>query len=207
MERPIRCEVDDVTARLATLAVTLPALQEPVWQGYLERMRLTPSHPKTYAGYVMWAETIATLRDVLRPLGWTPSSQHNFELVVNEAKKLAIAVVTGNDGTGLRDRHPSNKCPKGVITSNAITANQLALFPGMRAERGGDHQFPTWVLLIHNDETEMRSELSLPFAISEEYITSWKERIILPALPYDDDILAVPTNDSPDIDIKIARRS
>jgi hypothetical protein len=67
---------------------------------------------------------------------------------------------------------------------------------------------PTWLLLFFADEKELRAaELSLPVNMDcEGHVSTWRERIILPALPTDP-VLTLPESDfGPDVDIKIARK-
>jgi len=56
-------------------------------------------------------------------------------------------------------------------------------------------------------EDEFRVELSLPDAIADGRITSWAERVILPAFPRDDDRLAGLVADSDEsVVVEVIRR-
>lgn len=195
--------------RLSQLGIPFTALSEAVWQGYLARTRMTANHPKIAPGVMMWAETVAVLRDQLRPDGWIKSDQGNYELTVNPAEDLAIVVVTGDEATGMVNATPSNKCPKGANTKSIIETNsQLDMFSELllESEKTQD-QAMTWVLLIHLARNQVRYELSLPSAISEGKINGWKERIILPAMAVDDDAIEIQIPDLPDIDISIKKKA
>ena len=156
----------------------------------------------------MWAETIAVLREQLRPEGWIKSDKGNYELAVNEKEGLAIVVTTGDDATGMVGATPSNKCPKGINTSEAVeTNNQQDMFsellPAMEEVPG----LTTWVLLIHLAANEVRCELSLPSSISRGKINGWKERVILPSLPLDSDSVEIDLPDLPDIEVPIKKKA
>ena len=69
--------------RLSQLGIPLAVLTESVWQGYLARARTTANHPRIARGFIMWAETVAVLREQLRPEGWVKSDKGNYELAVN----------------------------------------------------------------------------------------------------------------------------
>lgn len=199
---------DKAIDRLSQLGVPLGALTESAWQGYLARTRTTTNHPKISRGIIMWAEAVAVLREQLRSDGWTKSDKGNYELVVNEADGLAILVTTGDDATGRLGCSPSNKSPKGVNTVDAVEANnQLDMFSELLPSTEDLQIYTTWVLLIHLAPSELRSELSLPTSISNGKINGWKERIILPALPLDDDSVEIGIPDLPDIEVPIKKKA
>lgn len=194
--------------RLSELGIPLTALTESVWQGYLARARTTANHPCIARGIIMWAETVAVLREHLRSEGWVKTDKGNYELVVNEKDGLAIVVTTGDEATGMVGSEPSNKCPKGVNTVEAVeTNNQLDMFsellPTVREIQG----ITTWVLLMNLAKNEVRCELSLPSSISNGKINGWKERIILPSMPLEDDSVEIQVPDLPDIEVPIKKKA
>lgn len=199
---------DKAIDRLSQLGVPLTVLSEAVWQGYLARARTTANHPRIARGIIMWAETVAVLREQMRSEGWIKSDKGNYELVVNEKDNLAIVVTTGDAGTGIVGASPSNKCPKGMNTIEAVETNiQMDMFsellPAVEEFKG----LATWVLLIHLTKNEVRSELSLPSSISSGKINGWKERIILPNMPLDDDSVEIELPDLPDIEVSIKKKA
>lgn len=207
MSLKIHSEVLDVHTRLQQLGLSVAVLREVVQRGYLSRTRLTANHPRVFFGYAMWAETVAALRDNLRPVGWFKVDDSNYELTVNGDSTLAIAVTTGDEGTGLSACFPSNKCPKGAHTAEAIATNQqLDMFADQLPPQDDQSRYPTWVLLIHVAADEVRSELSLPSEIINRKIRAWNERIILPALPMGDDVVPVAPPDIPEIDVPVQRK-
>lgn len=199
---------ENAVDRLTELGVPLTALSEAAWQGYLARSRTTSNHPKIARGVIMWAEAVAVLREQLRSEGWSKSDKGNYELVINDTNDLAIVVTTGDDATGLLGAMPSNKCPKGINTSEAVDINnQLDLFSEFLPKVEDIKGITTWVFLIHLAENELRSELSLPSSIANGKINGWKERVILPAMPLDDDTVEIKLPDLPDIEVPIRKKA
>lgn len=194
--------------RLSQLGIPMAALTESVWQGYLFRSRTTSNHPRIARGLFMWAETVAVLREQLIPHGWVKGDKGNYELSVNEEAGLAIVVTTGDAATGTIGAMPSNKCPKGVNTAEAVEVNnQLDIFSELLPAIEGVQGIVTWVLLIHLAADEVRCELSLPSSISSGKINGWKERIILPSMPLDDDSVEIQAPDLPDIEVPIRKKA
>ncbi len=128
---------------------------------------------------------------------------------------MAIAVATGDDGTGRADANPSTNARKGPITLDAVAANQLRFSfmdqparPRDTAAGAGSGR-ATWILLIHRATDEVRCELSLPISIGEDmHVDAWRERILLGSIPLDGDLAeAVPAPPTlPDIDVSVRRR-
>jgi len=156
----------------------------------------------------MWAETVAVLREQLRPQGWRKSDKGNYELTVNNENGLAIVVTTGDDATGMIGSTPSNKCSKGINTAEAIeTNNQLDMFSELLQATEETQGLTTWILLMHLAANEVRFELSLPSSISAGKINGWKERIVLPSMPLDDDSVEIDLPDLPDIEVPIKKKA
>jgi len=194
--------------RLSQLGIQLSVLRESVWQGYLARSRTTANHPSISRGIIMWAETVAVLREQLRPQGWRKSDKGNYELTVNNENGLAIVVTTGDDATGMIGSTPSNKCSKGINTAEAIeTNNQLDMFSELLQATEETQGLTTWILLMHLAANEVRFELSLPSSISAGKINGWKERIVLPSMPLDDDSVEIDLPDLPDIEVPIKKKA
>jgi len=208
MFNPLYTEINDVHSRLKQLGLTVDSLLNAIEQGYLSRTRLTAHHPKIFYGLSMWAETVAALRDNLRPTSWFKVDDSNYEITVNEDSTIAIAVTTGDENTGLAAFTPSNKCPKGAYTVDAVATNQqLDLFADLLPPPDEESCFTTWILLVHVAENEVRSELSLPSEMVGGKIKTWKERIILPTLPKEKSSIAIAPPDVPEIDVPVLRKS
>ena len=199
----------DVDVRLAQLGLGQSLLSDVLLQANLYRVRLTAHHPRLYRYQVMSGETVAALRDQLIPLGWNKSDDGNYELTVNDEGNIAIAVASGDEGTGNPRRTPSNRSPKGRHTVDAIAVNRQAdlfadlLPPAKVLETTVD----TWVLLHCVKADKIEAELSRPNEIGEDgKIISWSERILLPAIPLDAESMTITPPQLPDIDISISRK-
>src|SRR5438034_3851924 len=139
-----------------------------------------------FAPLAGWAETVHGLRDYVATLGWAKSDDHNYALALHPAGRIAIAVATGNEQTGMASGTPATKASKGPSTLEAVLINQAQfdLFPDLKAavaqpQREEDMR-ATWILLIHRAAGETRVELSLPVAIAADgRVTDWRGRIIL----------------------------
>jgi hypothetical protein len=203
-------EPQDVDARLAELGLERSLLSEALRQANLYRVRLTSHHPRLYRYQVMSGETVAALRDQLVPKGWSKSDDGNYELTINEESTIAIAVASGDDGTGNPNRIPSNKSPKGRHTAEAIEANRQAdMFAELLPTPPlSEKSVDTWILLHHVKADKIEAELSRPSEIDEDgKIISWSERILLDAIPLDGEPLDIAPPQLPDIDISISRKS
>jgi hypothetical protein len=216
MTAVVRREPGDVRSRLPELGLEEERLKDAVRRGQLAFLSCTPNHPPPFPGMSAWAETVCALREYLIPIGWQRFNDNNYALSIDPAGQVAIAVATGNDGTGRADATPSTNARKGPSTSDAVAANQLRfsfmdqlVTPRGRPVGAGSGR-QTWILLIHRAIDEVRGELSLPISIGEDgHIDAWRERILLGSIPLDGDLAeAVPTPPPlPDIDVSIRRRA
>lgn len=201
-----------ISNRLEQLGVSESALREAVNQGHLQRSRLTENHPANFHGLVMWGDSVAGLRDQLRPLGWGRKDRGSFALTVHEELGIAIQVMSGDEATGVHYLHPTNRSKKGPNTVEAVEANQqMELFESLLIEQQGSvDENQTWVLLHHTDyrAREIRMEFSRPTSISHDgKVLEWAERIILNSIPLDDDLIEIESPSGPDIDISVRRKA
>lgn len=208
----LHADTAKITSRLEQLGVNEQALHESIWQGHLRRATLTENHPLIYRGLVMWGDSLAALRDQLRPLGWTRKDMGSYALTVHEELGLAITVASGDEATGVPYLQPTNRSRKGRNTVDAVEANQqLDLFDDLTVEqKGGFDESQTWILLHYTDSHigEIRIELSRPTAIdSDGKISDWSERIILDSIPLEDDLLEIESPCDPDIEIIVRRKA
>ena len=131
------------------------------------------------------------LREYLLPKGWRRSDENNYSLVISPDDRIAIAVCTGDENTGVPNAMPSNKAHKGSSTMEAIIYNQLELglppetsLPSLPARTNCfQKQQVTWILLVHRAADEVRCELSLPSSFGTGQINDWNERILLKSNP------------------------
>ena len=213
----VRQEPWDVRSRLAELGLEEEPLKDAVRRGQLAFLSCTPNHPRPFPGMSAWAETVCALREYVIPLGWYRSNEKNYALAVDSARTTAIAVATGNDGTGRADATPSTNARKGPSTLEAVAVNQFQFsfmaeyqVPSKDAPSDENGHRTTWFLLIHRASKEVRCELSLPISIGEDgRIDAWRERILLGSTPLDGDLAeAVPSPPFlPEITIDVKRRA
>jgi hypothetical protein len=124
-------------------------------------------------------------------------------------------VATGDKGTGLVDRHPRTKSPKGRLTELAISHNIQLAFEGFISKEESERRSlsvygTTWIFLTYITATKVRAELSLPSSIEDGHISAWKERIILPPIEVDPESLErnILDNDpGPEFDVPVRLKS
>lgn len=209
-------ELDEVDSRLAELGLDESRLAEIVRRGYVAFASCTPNDPPLYPGFSAWASMVRGLREYLLP-EWDRSDENNYSLVINPGGTIAIAVATGDDGTGRQDATPTTKSSKGPSTVEAVTTNQLQLdlpfvFPPVQAPdrpASSEKQRMTWIFLVHRAQGEVRCELSLPSSMGADgRVDRWQERIILKAIPTDAEVMEItPPPHLPDITIDVKRRA
>lgn len=200
----------EIRNRLADFGLEEDRLIEDVInRGYQAFIGCTANHPPLIPAIWAWGESIRGLREYLIPFGWTSSNDNLFSVAVHPDGKVAIAIATGDAGTGRPEFLPSTKAPKGPKTRDAIGMNrtQLGLFSK------NDSIMPkrtTWFLLIRRSGNNVLSELSLPLSMGEDgYIDRWQERIMLRPFPIDGSqkFEIIPPSPQPDITIDIRRKA
>jgi hypothetical protein len=204
----------EATGRLAELGLTVEIIERVVRRADAEASMCTALDPPIMEGMTRWARTTRFLREELIPRGWRFDNPRNLPRTVHASGEFAIVACTGDELTGLLDALPATKYLKGEATVRAVEINeQLALdFGNFDLSEGDDaEEIRTWLLMYHASEDEFRVELSLPDAIVDGRITSWAERIILPAFPRDEDRLAglvAPAGDDSDesVVVEVIRR-
>ena len=218
MQQRVVHQTVEVQGRLAQLGIDPEALAQVIKRGYVAFTLCTVNDPPLYPGFSAWAQTVRALREYLVPQGWRRCDENNYSLVINPTEDMAIAVATGDDGTGRVDAVPTTKSSKGPSTVEAVVANQTQLTfafdePEALAADEGDEpvgERMTWLLLVHRGEGEVRSELSLPLSMGTDgRIETWQERIILGSMPTDPtEIDITPPNPvMPDIEVDVKRRA
>lgn len=219
MQQRVVHQPAEVQSRLVELGLDPEALAQVVKRGYVAFTMCTVNDPPLFPGFAAWAQTVRALREYLVPQGWRRCDENNYSLVINTAEDMAIAVATGDDGTGRVDAVPTTKSSKGPSTAEAVVANQAQLtfefeVPESAAVDDGDddsvEERMTWLLLVHRGEGELRSELSLPLSMGTDgRIESWQERIVLGAMPTDPTEIDItpPSPVMPDIEVDVKRRA
>jgi hypothetical protein len=203
---------EEAAGKLAELGLTVEIIERVVRRADAEASMCTALDPPIMEGMTRWARTTRFLREELIPRGWRFDNPRNLPRTIHPGGEFAIVVSTGDELTGLLDALPATKYLKGQATVRAVEVNeQLALdFPGFDlSQRDGAGEILTWFLMYRASEDEFRVELSVPDAIVDGRITSWAERVILPAFPRDDDRLAgleAPAGDDSDVVVEVIRR-
>lgn len=209
-------ERHEVQSRLSELGLDDEVLWDVVRRSELAFRNSTANHPPLYPGFVAWAEAVRGLREALAPRGWRRCDDFSYSLCINPTGDIAIAVATGNEGTGLVDSDPSTKSTKGPSTHDAVAWNQLklGLFPdgdpntvAISRPADGESDRVTWMLLIHRSGSEVRCELSLPATMAEGRPDGWKERIILGTFKGDPELMDVAPPELPNVTVEIKRKA
>lgn len=187
-----------------------------------ESRRSSPLHPRTSAMTRAWEEVVAAFREsVLSGLkGWNYTFDSGLEYTINSERGLSIIATSGNKDTGIIDGFPKTKNAKGSATENVICRN-LDLFGENEAPESevldssvsiSIDSTQTFVFLYYFDQSaqEVRCELSKPSGMSgyngHNKISSWSERIILPAVPFSAAIETPEREFNEEIDIVVSRK-
>ena len=146
--------------------------------------------PPIMEGLNRWGLTTRYLREALVAAGWSFDNPRNLARTIHPSGDFAVVVTTGDENTGLPQRTPGPKHPKGFATELAVLGNnQLALelgplVPTVRQGRAIHASPPrTWFLLFFATVDCFRAEVSLPECFADGRITKWAERILLPPTP------------------------
>lgn len=206
------------TRRLAQLGVTAEELTQTLSTGYGHAAGCTDHDPRSLPGTLVWGKGIGHLRDLKRRAGWRPARHSNYETAVHSSGTHQIALASGTSQTGVPDGlPPRTRTPKGPATSRAVKRNrQLPLdmgqgdvFSGPGVESFAEQDRATYLLLHYLDVEAgvIRSELSRPDAMEGKNISSWRERIMLPTLPFAGQIEFEDDLPSEEIDVDVRRRA
>ncbi|HEX2859072.1 MAG TPA: hypothetical protein VHP58_02615 [Alphaproteobacteria bacterium] len=210
MIRPIVKEAEGLEA----LGLTVEPFHQSLFKGHSDRLAFSnPNDAVFMPPLVQWNGTLSGLRTHLAPFGWTKLTDQGYDLVVDATGKLAIAVSSGDDNTGIDGLFPpTTKCAKGPRTIDAVQTNAMLmdnLFPETLPHPSVMHKKGrlTRLLLFSQRGGVIYSELSLPSSTDGSKIDSWQERIILPPM----DLGAIPTqpetpDDTPDVLVDVRRK-
>lgn len=198
---------EDVDFRLRQLGLDRDSIVDVVQQGYFAYISSTANHPPMYAGFVAWAEMVKGLREYLLPKHWSRCDENNYSRVIDPLGTMAIAVSTGDIGTGQSHLNPATKAPKGPSTADAVSVNFDLFNPD--PEPGENEVLLTWILLVSRSATEVLCELSLPLMMGKDgRVDLWKERIIVGKIPMDlEPVAMAPAAPTPDIEVGVKRRT
>jgi hypothetical protein len=104
--------------------------------------------------------------------------------MLNPDTRIAVAVVTGDEGTGIVSAEPRSKTPRGAQSVFLVHSNEVqqSLFDDRRFRPlPAEEEQITWWLMIYSDGFDVvRAELSLPVGMGEDRrLSVWKDRIII----------------------------
>jgi hypothetical protein len=183
--------------QLRQLGVSEQILQTALDAGDQAALRCTPNHPKMAPGMYRFNETVASLGEQLSKDGWTREDYKGFATVVRPNARVAIAVASGDDGTGNLYDDVTTRSPKGIATFEAISENLLLPLDDRYvadneriATRAGQADLENSTItyfLLHDRRGGIRySELSRPMSINQKgYAEKWGPRIPLKAQALD----------------------
>lgn len=209
MQQPVHDQPGDVADRLARLGLTAEEIREAVRLGDEARQSCTDNDPASAPGLLGWIRTVRGVRDVLGAKGWSKRYEEGIELAISPDGSVAIAVATGDQGTGRSEGSPKTKNPKGPAMV-AVMSRSQAWLPTMAPPKASPPARPrsTWFLLIARDSRQVRCELSLPSSIGADWrVEEWIERILLEPVPVSEEAERSPVDEEPDIEVDVSRRS
>lgn len=212
MEASVRTSPIEITDALTGLGLSAEVLREATLVGESARDSCTANDPPNAAGFVAWARTVRALREILIPQGWTRNDDTNFSTIISPDSRTAIAVATGDEGTGNPKTTPKTKYPKGPATIAAIDSNrkQLQLFEinEIISEKAAGDGVNTWMLVRRRAGDSILIELSLPADVGEDgRVGSWAIRLILEPITLEPNPLADQTDEAERIEVQVRRRS
>lgn len=212
MQTLLHSDLTSATAALAKIDLVEQPLLAAAMKGYLARTDCTANHPPLFPSFVAWGETVRALREQLAPEGWIRNDEKNYSRVVHPNGRVAIAVATGDEATGMATLSPCTKSAKGPSTVEALEVNRAQFFlPGMELPEANEEEkqpVTTWMLLVHHADNEIRAELSLPYDIGiDGRISVWQERILLRGIPLDPEAVEIVPPTQPDIDVVVRRKA
>lgn len=182
----LRFDPWDIDRRLAELDLTRAVLIDVVEACVAGLGGCTENDPPNAPGYESYRHGTRRARELLRGDGWAKDDSGNFCSVVNHKRRFRLVVMNSDDGAGLPDRVPQNRCKKGPNSERAATVNQASLFapedmplPSPEAQPSGLHGYKTWHLCVFISGETVRAELSLLNEFQGGYFTGLFEKIIV----------------------------
>ncbi|MFE2833686.1 hypothetical protein ACFXI6_21980 [Streptomyces mirabilis] len=160
--------------RLRTLDLTPSDLYEPLKGAAAEARLSTQLDAPGMAGFTFWSRANRFFRERLQRQGWTYSNAQNILRTFHPSGLMAITAISGAgkvmDENASWSGEVRAKNPKGSAIRQLVQRNfeQLPLF-----------EIPTWFLLYKSTESGLLFELSLPVDMHDDYVDTWRERIIL----------------------------
>lgn len=212
LKTAIRTSEIETFSTLTELGLSIEKVREALLVGEAARDACTANDTPSAPGFFSWATTVRALRDILHLDGWISNDDGNFSTVVSPDGHTAIAVATGDEGTGKPLATPKTKYPKGSATAFAVEKNkaQLELFernqkPVEVAKTTGTQ---TWILMRRRDGDSLFFELSLPAAIGNDgRIEDWAIRLIFEPVKFEVVQVSTYAEQGDSIEVSVRRRS
>ena len=194
--------------RMLGRGLTVEVLEEAIKTGEIARDGSTKNDPPSTPGYLAWSATVRALRDLLIPVGWERNDDQNYSTIVSPAKDVAIAVATGNDGTGDPDKEANTKYPRGTATQARVDMNayMFTLWEPTPDEVATENRL-TWMLLKKRVGDTVHAELSLPATMTKDgFVETWDTRIFIGPIPIDPAVI-LSDDSTEDIDVSVIRKA
>ena len=217
MDTVVHSDEPAVTNRLRELGLTQEVLMNAVKAAYQAWSNCTDFDPSMYRGLTIWAVAVRHLRFGLVPEKWQAKNDANYSITISPDGRIAIAVATGDEETGIAQGFPTTQSSKGPRTMDALAANNRQLgfefrFPGGSAPPLLDParfgECATWLLLIHRGSKQLRAELSHPIGFDNNLrVSGWKERLLLPPIDIEQLTVFQPEERKQPIDVPVRRKA
>lgn len=203
---------------LIDLDLTENDLRESIKYGLAHRLKCTENHPTLSPGFIGWAYTVKHLREILTLRGWIRSDEGGLPLIIHPSKDFAIAVITGDLGTGNPNKALKSKNNKGSKSISMVETNNRQLsFDNVVLGISEDITFPrsilTWYLVINVSMINniVKFELSIPSGYNQNnYFSEWSKRIFFDpilldenSIDFDNNAINIDLNQNEDKDIDV----
>jgi len=170
-------------AQLEALGLSLEIVGQTVLAAEMDGRLTSAYQPPTAPGFRRWATACGQLAERLVPRGWERVLVKGLPRVVNHSNGTAVAVIGGDEGTGVRGATPHSRTSRGPASTTLVSANQMSLeFVSPMPDEGDplEDWERTWWLLIFSDGSSVRAELSLAVGLDEKKkLAAWKTRILI----------------------------
>lgn len=196
-------------ALLREIGITEDVLISALDEGDAAAVRCTPNHPPLAAPIYRFSETVRSLAEQMARNGWTRRDYKNFSTIVRPDKRMAIAVASGDDGTGDLSADVTTRSPKGAVTYEVVNANFNLPLDQRYEEENKESKIRTltWFLLHTRKDGQRVAELSLPKTIIEGFVQTWEPRIPLRQQTIDSITLDLSGGDPPvNPDVQITKK-
>lgn len=209
----IYLDADERRIRLLDLLLVEKDLREAVEDALGLVLDCNENDAPTAAGFILWDKTTRYVRERLKKQGWAVSNAGNFCLTIAPHGRHALVVAGGNDNTGTK-LTPTTITPKGPRMLGVVEHNQMG-FAEVDPDtwsKAGETAAPrwTWILLLRIDHKreQIRMELSLPDGLNhEQYVSRWRERIILDPIPLTPGLPPFEMEDDGGAEVQVERKS